>query len=182
MKKMNITNNEMVLSLTNSSCRPFGAGKPASPAPQNIWRYNLRSNSMKFKGIILISVLLIPLSAYCGGKRELIMELLDVTNARDNHEVLLSSYEQQFKSNPVTSTPEFRAYFREAMSWEGLVEPTIEVYEKTYTEEEIQGLISFYKSPIGIAYINKMPELNKQCSEIIMRRMNQAMHHLQSKN
>ncbi|MEW8187516.1 MAG: DUF2059 domain-containing protein [Candidatus Thiodiazotropha endolucinida] len=137
---------------------------------------------MKYGRLLLISVLLISLSANCGEKRELIYMLLDVTQAQNNHEVLLLSYEEQFKSNPITNTPEFRAYFRDAMSWEGLVEPTIEVYEKAYTEEEIQGLIDFYKSPIGIAYIEKMPEVNKQCSEIMMQRMNQAMHHLQPKN
>jgi hypothetical protein len=137
---------------------------------------------MMFRGILLISAFLIPLSGYCGEKRELILELLDVTQAQENHEVMLTSYEDQFKSNPVMSTPEFRAYFREAMSWEGLVEPTIEIYEKTYTDEEIQGLIDFYKSPIGIAYINKMPEVNKQCSEIMMQRVNKALHHLQPKN
>ena len=137
---------------------------------------------MKFRVFLFISAFLIPLSGYCGGKRELILELLDVTQAQKNHEIMLTSYEKQFKSNPVTSTPEFAAYFREAMSWEGLVEPTIDIYESTYTEEEIQGLINFYKSPIGIAYIKKMPEVNKQCSVIMMQRVNQAMHHLQPKN
>jgi hypothetical protein len=111
----------------------------------------------------------------------LVLELLDVTQAQNNHQVLLSSYEEQFKSNPATNTPEFRAYFREVMSWEGLIEPTIEIYEMAYTKEEIQGLIEFYKSPIGMAYIKKMPEVNKQCSEIMMQRVNQAMHHLQPK-
>ncbi|MCU7932468.1 MAG: DUF2059 domain-containing protein [Candidatus Thiodiazotropha sp. (ex Codakia rugifera)] len=137
---------------------------------------------MKFRGILLLSALLIPLSAYCGGKRELVLELLDVTQAQQNHEVLLSSYEEQFKSNPIMNAPEFRTYFREAMSWEGLVEPTIDIYEKTYTEEEVQGLINFYKSRIGSAYIKKMPEVNKQCSEIMMQRIEKAMHHIQPKN
>jgi hypothetical protein len=136
---------------------------------------------MKFRGILLVLVLLIPLPGYCGEKRELILELLEVTQAQENHEIMLTSYEEQFKSNPATSTPEFAAYFREAMSWDGLVEPTIEIYEKTYTDEEILGLINFYKSPIGVAFIKKMPEVNKQCSEIMMQRMNQAMHHLQPK-
>lgn len=137
---------------------------------------------MRFREILIIVVLFIPPSAFCGEKRELVLELLDVMHAKENHTAVLQSYETQFSNNPVTNTPDFRNYFREAMSWDGLFEPTVEIYEKTYTEVELQGLINFYKGPIGAAFIKKMPDVNKQCSELMMQRIEKAMNHLQPKS
>lgn len=135
---------------------------------------------MKFKGTIVLAVLLIPLSAFCGEKRELVLQLLDVMNARENHELVLKTYEEQFSSDPVMNTPEFQKYFREAMSWDGLIEPTIEIYVNSYSAEELQGLISFYKSPIGTAFIKKMPEVNKQSTKLVVQRIQSSMRNLQA--
>jgi hypothetical protein len=35
----------------------------------------------------------------------------------------------------------------------------VKVYTDTYTEEEIDGILAFYKSPVGKAFLQKMPEV-----------------------
>jgi hypothetical protein len=38
----------------------------------------------------------------------------------------------------------------------------LELYAKTFSEEELRGLIDFYKSPLGVKALEKMPVLMRQ--------------------
>jgi hypothetical protein len=51
------------------------------------------------------------------------------------------------------------ALFREELAWEKLEPLYIRLYEETFTEEEVAGMLSFYKTPAGQAVIYKMPAL-----------------------
>ena len=46
------------------------------------------------------------------------------------------------------------------------------VYTDTYTEEEIDGILAFYKSPAGKAFIQKMPEVMQRSMPVMMQMMN----------
>jgi hypothetical protein len=48
---------------------------------------------------------------------------------------------------------------QDALSWEKLKPKMIEIYASTFTEEEIDGILGFYKSPAGQAMLQKMPQL-----------------------
>jgi hypothetical protein len=45
------------------------------------------------------------------------------------------------------------------LSWEKLKPIYIKVYMDTFSEEEIAGVLEFYKTPAGQALLNKMPQL-----------------------
>ena len=45
------------------------------------------------------------------------------------------------------------------------------VYTDTYTEEEIDGILGFYKSPAGKAFIQKMPEVMQRSMPVMMQMM-----------
>jgi hypothetical protein len=45
------------------------------------------------------------------------------------------------------------------------------VYADTYTEEEIDGILAFYKSPAGKALLQKMPEVMQRLTPVMMRMM-----------
>jgi hypothetical protein len=51
---------------------------------------------------------------------------------------------------------------KEEMSWDKMKGDFIRIYMSVYTEEEIQGLISFYESPLGKKMIEKTPQLMEQ--------------------
>jgi hypothetical protein len=51
----------------------------------------------------------------------------------------------------------FVGAMREELSWESLKPMYIEIYRDSFTQEEVDGLISFYQSPVGMAFVNKMP-------------------------
>lgn len=49
------------------------------------------------------------------------------------------------------------AIFRESMSWAVLEPVMIDIYRKSFTRKEAQGMLDFYRSEAGRAVIAKMP-------------------------
>lgn len=46
---------------------------------------------------------------------------------------------------------------RSEMTWEKMEPLQIGIYRESYDQSEIDGLIEFYKTPVGQSFINKMP-------------------------
>ena len=65
------------------------------------------------------------------------------------------------------------------MSWEKLKDDYIAIYEETFTEEELSGLVTFYKSPIGRKFAEKQPELMKRSMQISQEQMIELMPKIQ---
>ena len=47
--------------------------------------------------------------------------------------------------------------FREEMTWAKLQPIYVRVYQETFTQEEVDAITAFYKTPAGTASIDKMP-------------------------
>jgi len=47
-----------------------------------------------------------------------------------------------------------------------------QAYADTYTEEELDGILAFYRSPIGKALMQKAPEASQRAMPVIMQVMN----------
>ena len=60
------------------------------------------------------------------------------------------------------------AIFRETMNWATLEPLMIDIYRKSFTRKEAQGMLDFYRSDAGRAVIAKMP--------IVMQNTMAAMH------
>lgn len=60
--------------------------------------------------------------------------------------------------------------FKEEISWAKLEPQFIEIYSNTLTQEDVDGIIAFYKSPAGQSFISKMP-LIMQNSMGMMQKM-----------
>jgi len=46
---------------------------------------------------------------------------------------------------------------KEDLSYDKLEPEYIKIYQDTFSEEEIQGMITFYETPVGQSVITKMP-------------------------
>ncbi|RQO57254.1 hypothetical protein DBR47_15600 [Paucibacter sp. KBW04] len=53
--------------------------------------------------------------------------------------------------------PKFVAIVREDMNWQKMKPLYVQLYQETFDQEEIDGLLAFYASPTGQAFVNKMP-------------------------
>ena len=52
---------------------------------------------------------------------------------------------------------EMMAEFKQVLDWKKLEPVYLRVYQKSFTQEEVNGMIAFYKTPAGQAVVNKMP-------------------------
>jgi len=65
----------------------------------------------------------------------------------------------------------FVAVMREELSWASLKPMYIQIYQANFTQEEIDGLVAFYSSPAGQAFVNKMPAVMQQSMQAMQARL-----------
>jgi len=60
----------------------------------------------------------------------------------------------------------FIAVMREEFNWPKMKPLYVQLYRETFDQEEIDGLIAFYRSPAGQAFVNKMPTVMQKSMAI----------------
>ncbi|MDD5772009.1 MAG: DUF2059 domain-containing protein [bacterium] len=71
------------------------------------------------------------------------------------------------------------ALIRKEFNWELVKNDYLAIYEGAFTEEEIQGLLVFHKSPLGQKLLNKNPEIISKSMGIGQKRMISIMPEVQ---
>ena len=71
------------------------------------------------------------------------------------------------------------ALVREDFSWAKLEPLYYRVYQASFTQEEIDGMIAFYKTPAGLAVIKKLPLVTQNTMTEIRQMMGPLMQKLQ---
>jgi uncharacterized protein len=71
------------------------------------------------------------------------------------------------------------ALMRDEMSWDKLEPLYLSVYQKTFTQEEVDGMLAFYKTPAGTAMIKKMPVVLAQTMSAMQQKMGPMMQKIQ---
>ena len=60
---------------------------------------------------------------------------------------------------------------RDEMGW-GKMEPLfLEIYKKSFSQSDVDGMIQFYKTPAGQSVVNKMPLVMQNSMEVMQQRM-----------
>ena len=72
------------------------------------------------------------------------------------------------------------AIMKEKLSWEVLEPEYIKLYQETFTPEEVNGLVQFYKTPAGIATLTKLPVLMQRALEISQTKLIPIMQEFQT--
>lgn len=67
---------------------------------------------------------------------------------------------------------------KEATSWEKMEPFMVGVYVKHFTEDELNSLVDFYRSPIGQQYLKKMPDVLAESSTYMQQAMQELMPRL----
>jgi len=83
-------------------------------------------------------------------------------------------------SNVSAQTDKVMELISQELSWEKMKESYIALYADTFTDDELQAIISFYKSPAGQTLIKKQPELMKRSMELSQKTMLQVMPKVQA--
>jgi hypothetical protein len=69
-----------------------------------------------------------------------------------------------------------------AVSWEKIKPTVTQLYIDTYTDQELDGILAFYRSPAGQALIAKSPQLMTRTMQIVQTQMNEIQPQLQHAN
>ena len=94
-------------------------------------------------------------------KRELVVELLQLVNAKKQSQEILNSM--------IKMLPEdVRNSFKKALNPDEMIELITPVYEKYLTAEDLESIIKFYKSPAGKKLLEAQPKIMKD-SMIVMK-------------
>lgn len=69
---------------------------------------------------------------------------------------------------------------KEELSWQAIEPRITEIYANTLSQEEVDGIIAFYQSPAGRAYIKKMPAIMGQTMMTLQKTMVGIMEKIQA--
>lgn len=72
------------------------------------------------------------------------------------------------------------AIMMEEMSWKKMKPQMAAIYAESLTPEEVKGVIAFYKSPAGQAYLDKEPVIMKKTMEMQQNMMMGLMPKIQA--
>ena len=65
----------------------------------------------------------------------------------------------------------FLAVMRTELTWDALKPQYVQLYRETFDQEEIDGLLAFYRSTAGQAFVNKIPTVLQKSMAISQSRM-----------
>ena len=153
--------------------------------------------SSEMKSILLaISVLLasytLPVWAEDAPASEAsVREMLRITQAEQDYQDsmvqvqthVLRLLEERMTTMPAKiNTERLRAFqanlaatLLEESSWDKMEQDYIHLYQHTFSQTEVDGMLTFYQSDIGRALVAKTPQLTRKSMEMATERLKQAL-------
>ncbi|MFT3669484.1 MAG: DUF2059 domain-containing protein [Pseudoxanthomonas sp.] len=71
------------------------------------------------------------------------------------------------------------ALMKKELSWEVLAPMYMDIYQKSFSEEELQDMLAFYRTPGGQAVVDKMPVVMQHTMQALQTRMSTMMPAMQ---
>lgn len=140
--------------------------------------------------VVLVLLLVLPVVAAAGDaeRRQLAEQFLNVNKVKDQVEMMYQKVEgiitsqieaieipDEREKNLLAMQKIARDLLFEGLSWEGLKEEYIQLYTDSFSEEELQGIIDFSKSPLGQKMAEMSPILMQRSMEIGRQHAQQVM-------
>jgi hypothetical protein len=72
------------------------------------------------------------------------------------------------------------AIISEEMNWDQMESLYLQVYRESFNQQEINDLITFYKSPTGQMFVEKMPVIMNKSMALMQQRMGPMMERIRS--
>jgi len=149
------------------------------------------------KKILIIAAALFCQAAWATSPSDAsIQELLEVTNTKQLLEKSMSqidtmmqkTLQQQLAGKQVSTedqqvldkmSKDMAAVIKSEMSWENLSPIIIDVYQKSLDQDEVNGMLDFYKTDAGKALIAKMPVIMQNTMQLMQQKAMQMQPKIQ---
>jgi len=136
-----------------------------------------------------VLAILVGQTAAAPASTESVEALLTLTKAESTLDAMYASIEQMVRQSMQqqmalgkTLTPQqrqvidtmpakFMAVIRTELTWDKLKSQFVQIYLETFDQEEIDGLVAFYRSTAGQAFVDKMPVLMQKSMAISQSQM-----------
>lgn len=79
-----------------------------------------------------------------------------------------------------TAPRQFAGVMRSELSWASLKPMYVDIYRATFTQEEVNGMIAFYRTPAGAAMIDKMPVVLQKSNAAMQNRLPSLVQKMQA--
>ncbi len=133
--------------------------------------------------LVLCAAMAVPARADDASRRAKVQELFTLTHVNRMTEQITSVVRKQLEASVrglpglAQATPEQKKLLADYetkvmnlvdtnVNWTVVEPQMVELYESTYTEAEIDGILAFYKSPVGQTMLAKSPDLTRKSMEI----------------
>ena len=144
---------------------------------------------MKRLSFLLIFAFCLPLTAHAdeASKRAKVHEMLDLLHVdRLMAQVMDSAMRQvttitnqmlgkNLNDEQKASLEDFQKQIFETVNahvgWKAMEPDYVDLYAQTYTEDELDAIIAFYKTPAGMSMIAKTPELSQKSMTLVQQKM-----------
>lgn len=105
------------------------------------------------------------LSAQDPDKVRHIKELMEVTGSGKLGMQVMTNIINSYKQNFPQVSNEFWDEAMKEVHEQDLINLIVPVYEKNFSDEDIQAIITFYKTPVGRRMIEKMPVIMQEAMQ-----------------
>ena len=147
--------------------------------------------SLAIVGVSCVMAVSVAFAADTPPSEASIKQLLELTHARKLLDTMMSqmdtilktAMDQAIQGQPVPSEvrneidrfeAEMKVAAKDMLDWDKLEPMYVRIYQKSLTQQDVDGMIAFYKTPSGQAVINKLP-LVMQNTMAEMQQMMQPM-------
>jgi hypothetical protein len=128
-----------------------------------------------------------PLLADDASRKAKAEELMTLMNVQQiQNQVFAAIKQASAQQMPKDATPEARKAVDDVMelmqkkiSWENMKESFVSIYVETFTDEELDSIVGFYRSPGGKAMLAKMPVLMQKSMAVAQKTMQDIMPEIQ---
>jgi uncharacterized protein len=145
---------------------------------------------MKRLPFVLAFLLILPTLAHAddASKRAKVEEMIRITKMDQMMSQMMDQMSERMKTLTSKQTAnlnmsaeqrkvfdDYQAHIRQIMTdsvtWEKMKPLIIAAYSKTYTDEELDGILTFYRTPAGQALIAKSPQLVAKTMELVQKQV-----------
>ncbi len=153
---------------------------------------------MKRLSFALALLLVLPTLAHAddASRRAKVEEMIHITKMDQMMSQLMNQMSERMKALTTKQTAnlnmsadqrkvfdDYQAHIHQIMadsiSWDKLKPLIITVYSETYTDEEVDGILAFYRTPAGQALIAKSPQLVAKTMDLVQKQMLDAQPKIQ---
>ncbi len=114
------------------------------------------------KIICTLFIAFIACSAFAQSKAEKIKTVLELTTSGNVGEKVMKQIIEQFAKIYPKVDKKFWDEFSNAIKTEDLIKMITPIYDKYYSEQDLDNLIAFYKTPTGKKVIESMPVIAQE--------------------